>query len=337
MQQSNGVKSGITLCLVVLLTFILGACGNTDTRSQTNGKTSINDSSGQSQTVAMREYTDATGNKINIPVNPQRVITTQYLDAILALGVKPVGAASHLLEGEYLKGKIDGIADIGNPTNVEKVLELQPDLIITTEDITPEVKEQLEKIAPTVVVSFGAGDVFKQFRDVAAVLGKDKEKEAEQWIVNLDQKAAEGRKKLAGKFKKGETVTIYMTYGKDVLRVYGARNVGHVIYRSLELNPPEYIRQKLAKDPNFNFVYDSISMEKLPELSGDRIIMLVYDEESKDGILKEIEQSALWRNLPAVKNHKVYFIKADPWFTYSPLAIDKSLDEAVNMLSVDPK
>ncbi|MET3211935.1 UNVERIFIED_CONTAM: ABC-type Fe3+-hydroxamate transport system substrate-binding protein [Paenibacillus sp. PvR008] len=63
------------------------------------------------------------------------------MDAILALGVKPVGAASHLLEGEYLKGKIDGIADIGNPTNVEKVLELQPDLIITTEDTIPEVQE----------------------------------------------------------------------------------------------------------------------------------------------------------------------------------------------------
>ncbi|MGW9530926.1 ABC transporter substrate-binding protein [Paenibacillus terrae] len=335
MQQNNRSKLGITLCLVVLLTVVLGACENADTRNQTNGKTSTNDSSGQSKTVAMREYTDAAGNKINIPVNPQRVVTTQYLDAILALGVKPVGAASHLLEGEYLKGKIDGIADIGNPTNVEKVLKLQPDLIITTEDTTPEVKEQLEKIAPTVVVSFGAGDVFKQFRDVAAVLGKDQE--AERWIANLDKKAAEGRKKLAGKFKKDETITIYMTYGKDVLRVYGARNVGHVIYRSLELNPPEYIRQKLAKDPNFNFVYDSISMEKLPELSGDRIIMLVYDEETKDGILKEIEQSALWKNLPAVKNHKVYFIKADPWFTYSPLAIDKSLDEAVNMLSVDPK
>lgn len=335
MQQSNRIIWGITLCLVVLLTVVLGACGNADTGNQTNGKTSINDSSGQSKTVAMREYTDATGNKINIPVNPQRVVTTQYLDAILALGVKPVGAASHLLEGEYLKGKIDGIADIGNPTNVEKVLELQPDLIITTEDTTPKVQEQLEKIAPTVVVSFGAGDVFNQFRDVASVLGKDKE--VEQWIANLDQKAAEGRKKLAGKFKKDETVTIYMTYGKDVLRVYGARNVGHVIYRSLELNPPEYIRQKLAKDPNFNFVYDSISMEKLPELSGDRIIMLVYDEETKDRILKEIEQSALWRNLPAVKNHKVYFIKADPWFTYSPLAIDQSLDEAVTMLSTDPK
>lgn len=240
-----------------------------------------------------------------------------------------------MLEDDYLKGKIDGIADIGNPTNVEKVLELQPDLIIATEDTPPEVKEQLKKIAPTVAVSFGDGDVFKQLRDVAAVLGK--EKEAEQWIASFNKKAEEGRKKLAGKFKNDETVTIYMTYGKDVLRVYGARNVGHVIYRSLELNPPEYIRQKLAKDPRFNYVYDVISMEKLPELSGDRIIMLVYDEASKDGMLKQIEQSALWRNLPAVKNHKVYFIKADPWFTYSPLAVDQSLDEAVKMFSVDPK
>ncbi|CCC85487.1 ferrichrome-binding protein Flags: Precursor [Paenibacillus polymyxa M1] len=322
------------LGLGVFLMVVLAACGNAASNNQTNEKSGTDALNGQSQSVAMREYVDATGKKVSIPANPQRVVTTQYLDAMLALGVKPVGVASHVLEGDYLKGKIDGIADIGNPTNVEKVLELQPDLIIATEDTPPEVKEQLEKIAPTVAVSFGDGDVFKQLRDVAAVLGKDKE--AEQWIASFDKKAEEGRKKLAGKFKKDETITIYMTYGKDVLRVYGARNVGHVIYRSLELNPPEYIRQKLAKDPRFNYVYDVISMEKLPELSGDRIIMLVYDEASKDGMLKQIEQSALWKNLPAVKNHKMYFIKADPWFTYSPLAIDQSLDEAIKMLSVDP-
>ncbi|MDN4079494.1 ABC transporter substrate-binding protein [Paenibacillus polymyxa] len=335
MQQKNRLKRGIMLGFAVFLMVVLAACGNAPSSNQTNDKSGTDALNGQSKSVATREYVDATGKKISIPANPQRVVTTQYLDAMLALGVKPVGAASHVLEGDYLKGKIDGIADIGNPTNVEKVLELQPDLIIATEDTSPEVREQLEKIAPTVAVSFGDGDVFKQLRDVAAVLGKDKE--ADQWIASFDKKAEEGRKKMAGKFKKDETVTIYMTYGKDVLRVYGARNVGHVIYRSLELNPPEYIRQKLAKDPKYNFVYDSISMEKLPELSGDRIIMLVYDEATKDGMLKEIEQSALWRNLPAVKNHKVYFIKADPWFTYSPLAIDQSLDEAVNMFSVEPK
>jgi iron complex transport system substrate-binding protein len=334
-QQKNRLKRGIMLGFAVFLMVVLAACGNAPSSNQTNEKGGTDTLNGQSKSVATREYVDATGKKISIPANPQRVVTTQYLDAMLALGVKPVGAASHVLEGDYLKGKIDGIADIGNPTNVEKVLELQPDLIIATEDTSPEVREQLEKIAPTVAVSFGDGDVFKQLRDVAAVLGKDKE--ADQWIASFDKKAEEGRKKLAGKFKKDETITIYMTYGKDVLRVYGARNVGHVIYRSLELNPPEYIRQKLAKDPKYNFVYDSISMEKLPELSGDRIIMLVYDEATKDGMLKEIEQSALWRNLPAVKNHKVYFIKADPWFTYSPLAIDQSLDEAVNMFSVEPK
>ncbi|KJD40659.1 Fe3+-hydroxamate ABC transporter substrate-binding protein [Paenibacillus polymyxa] len=335
MQQKNRLKRGIMLGFAVFLMVVLAACGNAASSNQTNEKGGTDTLNGQSKSVAMREYIDATGKKISIPANPQRVVTTQYLDAMLALGVKPVGAASHVLEGDYLKGKIDGIADIGNPTNVEKVLELQPDLIIATEDTSPEAREQLEKIAPTVAVSFGDGDVFKQLRDVAAVLGKDKE--ADQWIASFDKKAEEGRKKMAGKFKKDETITIYMTYGKDVLRVYGARNVGHVIYRSLELNPPEYIRQKLAKDPKYNFVYDSISMEKLPELSGDRIIMLVYDEATKDGMLKEIEQSALWRNLPAVKNHKVYFIKADPWFTYSPLAIDQSLDEAVNMFSVEPK
>ncbi|MDQ0493269.1 ABC transporter substrate-binding protein [Paenibacillus brasilensis] len=109
MQQNNRSKLGVTICLIVLLTLALGACGNAGNNTQTNKETGTNDSSEQSKTVAMREYTDAAGNKMSIPVNPQRVVTTQYLDAMLALGVKPVGVGSHLLEGEYLKGKLTAL------------------------------------------------------------------------------------------------------------------------------------------------------------------------------------------------------------------------------------
>lgn len=83
MQQRYRLKWESTFCLVVLLMVVLSACGNAASNNQTNDKTSTNDPSGQSKTVVMREYTDATGNKISIPANPQRVVTTQYLDAML--------------------------------------------------------------------------------------------------------------------------------------------------------------------------------------------------------------------------------------------------------------
>jgi len=156
------------------------------------------------------------------------------------------------------------------------------------------------------------------------------------WIAKLDDKAAKGREKIAGKIGKDQVVSIFMTFEKDTLRLYGARNIGHVFYRSLQLTPPSYIQEKLANDPDFEeFVYEDISIEKLPDYAGDKIVMLTYGEETqkKDSMFSQIEESSLWKSIDAVKNNHVYYIGEDPWFTYAPIAIEKSLDEAIKLLS----
>ncbi|OAH57674.1 MULTISPECIES: ABC transporter substrate-binding protein [Bacillaceae] len=312
------------LFIVILFSAILAGCGEkvantSDTQPEDN------------QEETTRIYKDVTGREVEIPINPKRVLTTQYLDAMLALGVKPIGAPTHVLDNDYLGELQEGVEDIGSPFSIEKVLESAPDLIISAD---PEEVEQLSKIAPTVVIPWQYGDVYTQLNEVARILGK--EKEADAWLANLNTKAAEGREKIAGDFGEDEVFSIFMTYGKDSLRLYGARNIGHVFYRLLELTPPPFIQEKLAKDPNFaEFVYDDISMEKLPDYAGDHIIMLAYDQETKDegGMFYHIENSALWKNLAAVQNNKVNYIDDDPWFTYAPIAIEKSLDEAIELLS----
>jgi len=323
-KKINGLVAG--LCLLAVFALASG-CGQQNEGAAASPQTTAASAS----SADARTFTDATGREVEIPVNPQRVVTTQYLDAMLALGVKPVGAPSHVLNNQYLGELQDGVIDLGSPYNIEKVLELDPDLIITA---NPDEVETLSKIAPTVVVPWLFGDVYDQLREIARVL--DKEKEADDWIAGLEAKAAEGRSALAGKIGQDEIVSIFMAYGKDSLRVYGARNIGHMIYRLLQLTPPPFIQQKLADDPGYeSFVYENISMEKLPELAGDRIVMLVYDQEAKDagGMFNQMEQSSLWKNLDAVKNNRVYDINPDPWFTYAPIAIEKSLDEAVKMFA----
>jgi len=316
------------LCLLAVFALASG-CGqqNEDAASVPDSQSAA--ASGAS--AATRIFTDATGREVEIPVHPQRIVTTQYLDAMLALGVKPLGAPSHVLNNSYLGELQDGVVDLGSPFNVEKVLELEPDLILSA---NPDEVEALSKIAPTVVVPWLFGDVYDQLREIARVLNK--EKEADDWIAGLEAKASAGRSALAGKIGQNETVSIFMAYGKDALRVYGARNIGHMIYRLLQLTPPSFIQQKLADDPGYeSFVYENISMEKLPEMAGDRIVMLVYDQAAKDdgGMFNQIERSALWKNLDAVKNNRVYYINPDPWFTYAPIAIEKSLDEAITMFT----
>ena len=310
-----------SICMVILLAILLVGCSEKEVKSSGNNGTS----------TSTRIYKDVTGREVEIPVNPKRVVTTQYLDAMLALGVKPIGAPSHVLDNNYLGELQEGVEDLGSPFSIERVLELAPDLIISAD---PEEVEQLSKIAPTVVIPWMYGDVFTQLKEVANVLGKTKE--ADDWIAMLDNKAAEGREKIAGKIGEDEVVSIFMTYEKDTLRLYGARNVGHVLYRSLQLTPPPYIQEQLAKDPGYEeFVYEDISMEKLPDYAGDKIVMLMYGGKTAEegNMFSQIEQSSLWKGLDAVKDNQVYYIGEDPWFTYAPIAIEKSLDKAIELFS----
>ncbi|MFB9277059.1 ABC transporter substrate-binding protein [Cohnella cellulosilytica] len=266
-----------------------------------------------------------------IPVNPQRIVTSGLLDVLLTLGVKPIGAGSWEMKADYLKGKMDGVSDLGNTVNAEQILELEPDLIVVSGEEEPEEIVNLRKIAPTVVVPFAGSDVYKLLQDVAAVVNR--EEQAEQWIAGVQSQADEIKAKIQDQFKPDDTFAMFWVYGKDALRVYGARNIGHVFYRMLGLNPPELIRDKLEQDPDYNDFYsENISMEMLPEYAGDYIIMCIYDEESREGMFKQLEESALWKNLPAVKDGHVFIVGADPWFSYSPLAIESQLQQVQDLL-----
>lgn len=48
--------------------------------------------------------------------------------------------------------------------------------------------------------------------------------------------------------------------------------------------------------------------------------------------LKQVEDSQLRANLPAVKNHNVYPVDADLWFSYDVMSFNAQLDDAVQIL-----
>lgn len=313
------------LFLFLLTTLFIVGCGTED-EEEANAEDS--EEAPEKDTLETKMYTDATGTEVEIPVNPERIITTQYLDILLTLGITPVGAPSHVLKNEYLGELQDGVEDIGHPYSLEKMIALEPDLIIT---LDLENIEELRKIAPTIVVPWN-GDVYAQLNEIAGILGK--EQEATDWIANLEEKAAAIKTQVDTVVEEDEKVSIFMAYGKDTLRLYGGRNIGHIFYRLLDLTPPDYVQELIDEDPEYSdFVFEDISMEMLPEYAGDRIIMLVYDEEAANqgGMFHQIEESGLWQNLDAVKNDKVHYISPDPWFIYSPLAIEASLDQVVDL------
>ncbi|AZN38971.1 ABC transporter substrate-binding protein [Paenibacillus albus] len=305
---------------------------NSSSDKQNATSVSATDNSANAGESATYTYTDAVGRKVEIPTHPKRIITTQYLPEMIAVGVKPVGAATHLLTGYVaIKDQLAGIEDIGvaNAPDVEKMLALKPDLIIATE-YNKDQLDQWSKIAPTIVVKWEGNDAFVHFKEVASVLGmKDK---AEEWIQAYEKKAEDTRAKLAATVKPEETfgVVVIGGYEEKQLRVYGTSNVGYTLYDTLKLPMTDFVKGEMAKGNNEQGL--SISLEKLPEFaSADRLFLVTFDNDPD--FVDEVNKSKLWKNLPAVKAGKVYAVNSDLWFSYDVMSFNAQLDDAVKLLS----
>ncbi|WP_164775446.1 ABC transporter substrate-binding protein [Paenibacillus glycanilyticus] len=325
----------------ILMMVLLAACGNSNSNSNSNGAPpSANSAAAEtpsatpaaSEEPATYTYKDALGREVVIPTHPQRIIATQYLPEMIAVGVKPVGAASHLLTNFVaIKDQIDGIEDIGaaNNPSLEKILTLKPDLIIVAEWNKDQL-ENLSKIAPTIVIQWADHDAFEHFKETAAVLGlSDK---ADAWITAYNQKAEDARAKLASTVKPGETFGVVAIGGYEMnqLRVYGDSNVGFTLFNSLQFPMTDTVKTEWAKGNNENGL--TISLEKLSDFaSADRLFLVTFDNDPD--FAKQVNESSLWKNLPAVKNGKVYTVNPDLWFSYDVMSFHAQLDDAVQILS----
>lgn len=316
-----------TIIALLLAVTAISACGGNGT-ARSDGTESSASAGG---TKEPNERTVSTVNgEVTIPAEPRRIVATYYIGELAALGMKPVGTVKRLL-GEAnpnLADYTEGVTDIGASPNLEAIAALDPDMIIAT-DFDEIPYEDYAKIAPTVVIPWSDDDVWAKLRTIAKLLGK--EAEAEDYIQTYEAKAAKARETIKEHVEPGETVSILMFNGKKI-GVFGARDVGFALYDSLRLSPPAKVKE-MMKDPAFSSDW-TISLENIPELAGDRIFVAVYNEDGDKGY-QELQKLSIWSGLSAVKNHKVYEIPSDKWFTYDPISVSVTLDSAVRILTAD--
>jgi iron complex transport system substrate-binding protein len=319
---------------VLLLALSLAACGNagTKTESTSNGgkeaNASQNENASQESMPDTRVFKHFYG-ETDIPVKPEKVVTLQYASQMLAVGLKPIGAASHLLDTEDTD--FQGIEDVGasDAINFEKIVSLQPDLIIAG-DVEKDVYDKLSKIAPTVVVPWMDYDVFGHVEVISDILNR--KQEAAAWKSEFEGEIKAAKEQIVGKIGEGKTIAIYRVDPKEFY-IYGVRNMGFTLYKALGLSPPPLVQQEIVKDPNLWAV--PISLEVLPDYDADYVFVTLLEGEETSKRFEEIKGSAIWKNLSAVKNNHVYSISMDKWLGYTPHDIEGQLKETVQLLAQD--
>ena len=133
----------------LLLLLILAACssnGNTSDAQKENEKITQSDVKAE-ESESTVQYTTITGEQVEIPANPKRVVYIgQTIGDFLAMDIPVVGNNLPKDSPSYYEGKLEGIVDIGNPADLETILTLKPDLIINGYyKADPNLNEELSK------------------------------------------------------------------------------------------------------------------------------------------------------------------------------------------------
>jgi iron complex transport system substrate-binding protein len=331
------------LALTLTLSLLLAACGqgadnngkpsgnngNKTSMSAANSTESTSTASPSPTSTAVADEGSADSNDtvtfhasngdIQVPKNPKRIVDTTdfYTGYFLAMGIKPVGIAEGAMSNPYFKGMLDGVESIGNDISPEKILELNPDLIIVfggAENI-----DKLEAIAPVVAIDYGKKNPKDQLLDFGKLTNK--EAEAKAWVDQWENKISDLKPKIQAAVS-NKTVSILNPFAKGLF-VFGHSygRGGEIIYGEFGLKaPPE--AQKEAIDSGTGWA--SISLEKLPEFSGDIIFTSPWAGDDSDP--QTVYGSPVWKGLSAVKAGNVFQLNPTADAYSDPISLDAQLD-----------
>lgn len=277
-----------------------------------------------------RRFKQVTGVPPRVYVNTRKynIMSIDYACALLALGIKPVGAPAYHL-GYYARRSGEAISSIGDKSTFyyDKMTALKPDLIISSDTLDIEIQQRLERIAPIVNIPWMGLQATGHLQEIGDLLGVSKQ--AQSWIDGYEMKRAEAHWRIKPYLNVNETVGLLVIEGEELF-VLGDRNAGEVMYRSFGLQPPPLVQSELAKHPN---QYGrKVAIEQLWQYEADRLFIIVYGAEAAL-TYKKLQHNPIWRELSAVRQGKVQTIDPEKWIYYDVLSLSGQLEDGISMLA----
>lgn len=279
------------------LALLVGGCSQAAENNGQAGQTGQADKSA-AQAPKTRTVKDAAG-EVTIPANPLRIADVSgATEELLALGIRPVltGNSQYQSPTELTpilqKELGTDVAVAGwfqNEVSVEAIAAANPDLIFAGPSQN-KIYEQLNKIAPTVRVPYGFNAFRERFDFIAETLGK--KPQMEEWLKAYDDRAKELHDQIAA--ATGEETFAVIEATQKGIRIYAKTGLADMIYTDLKLPKAAGI-----PDPD-PWGGKETSLEGLSTLDPDHIVLLADSEQNV------LEDTAIWSNMRANKNGKVY-------------------------------
>ena len=289
----------ILITSVILSSIALVGC-------TTNNSTNKENNSSDNQITVQHKLGTT---KLNSKPKKIAVLELSFLDSLHNLDIDPVAIAD---DGESNKvtditnGEKINYVSVGDrkEPNLEELSSMDLDLIIADTSRHSEIYEDLNKIAPTIVldsIDSSYDEYIENFETIAEIVGKEdvaktKIEEAEKVLSDVKDKAKD-------KVSDEEVLTV------------SPKNDEYTAHTS-----SSFVGQVLEKAGFKNAIQSddreaSLSLEQLVEINPDIIVYMRDDIDTT--IYTQWKNTQLYKSLDAVKNNKVYTTVAKgPWTQY---------------------
>ena len=256
---------------------------------------------------------------------PERVVVldTGELDAVLALGVTPVGSVrtdvsdalpAYIEDAGADPAEIANVGTIAEP-DLEAIAALEPDLILSNAVRHTDVYEQLSALAPTVFAEAIGESWQENLRLAGEALGLAEE--AEELLTAHEERAVEVGA-LFGDPAATEVSIVRFLDGSAV-RLYGEGSFIGAVLADVGFARPEV--QRTAE------TFVEVGPEEIGRADGDLVFSAAYGQDGRTAAA-QITGGGLWQGLSAVQQGRAFEVDDDRWFlAIGPLGASLVLDD----------
>ncbi|QED49247.1 ABC transporter substrate-binding protein [Cytobacillus dafuensis] len=292
--------------LFMMMIFALTACSNSE--EEKTSKSETDNSKAESTGYTVEHAMGST----SIEKTPERVVilTSEGTEALLELGVKPVGAVKPNTQDtfyDHVADKLKDVKIVGTEleVNVEAVAALKPDLIIGNKMRHEKIYDQLNSIAPTVFAETLRGNWKENFELYAKAVNK--EEKGKEVIAAYDARINDLKEMLGDKVNTKISMVRFMP--GDV-RIYQKDTFSGVILDQLGFQRPD--SQNVDE-----FAIRNLTKEQIPLMDGDVLFYFTY--ETGDGEATQIEkdwlEDPLFQKLEVAQKGNVHKVDDVIWNT----------------------
>jgi iron complex transport system substrate-binding protein len=269
-------------------------------------------------TLSARMVTDQTGRRVNLPEHPRRLVSiapsiTETLYA-LGLGERLVGDTDYCDYPPQAKA-LPHVGAMLNPS-LEKIVALNPDLVLGTDEANRrETADQLERLGIPLygVTAHTVDGALQSLEDLGHIL--DWDPPTRKIVASLRARVAAVDQQMQGQTR---MKVLFVVQYRPLITAGSQTFISNVIERAGGVSISSDLKGE----------WPHMGLEDVLSRAPD--IILLPQTETFAPSLDEFQKLSGWRDLEAVKNHRLYLV-SETIMRPSPRLID-ALEEVARIL-----